>query len=83
VAELNGDTFPDLVTANNGVPDSVSVLLGNGAGAFAEAAGSPVPLAAGADPRSIAVAELEGKLAKEESLRAGITCGPVTVCGQP
>ncbi|MEZ5125280.1 MAG: VCBS repeat-containing protein [Thermoleophilia bacterium] len=35
VGDLNGDGEPDLVTANNGYPNSVSVLLGGGAGAFA------------------------------------------------
>jgi hypothetical protein len=79
VADLNGDTLPDFVTAN-AFSDDVSVLLGNGAGAFVEAAGSPVPAGDGA--MAIAVAELEGKAAAEASLRDGITCGPVTMCGQ-
>ena len=34
VADLDGDTVPDLVTANG---DDVSVLLGNGDGSFQDA----------------------------------------------
>ena len=55
VADLNGDTVPDLVTANFR-SDDVSVLLGNGDGSFQAA----VAFAAGDGPFSVAVADLDG-----------------------
>ena len=54
-ADFDGDTVPDLVTTNNRSSD-VSVLLGNGDGSFQTA----VFFAAGASPRSVAVADLDG-----------------------
>ncbi len=55
VADLDGDTVPDLVTANAGYgSDNVSVLLGNGDGSFQVA----VPFAAGDQPRFVAIADL-------------------------
>ena len=47
VADLDGDTVPDLVTANNTRSDDVSVLLGNGDGTFQAA----VSFAAGDVPQ--------------------------------
>ena len=55
VADLDGDSVPDLVTANSSSGD-VSVLLGNGDGSFQAA----VSLAVGDSPRSVAVADLDG-----------------------
>ena len=55
VADLDGDSVPDLVTANAG-SDDVSVLRGNGDGTFQAA----VSFAAGNAPVSIAVADLDG-----------------------
>jgi hypothetical protein len=55
VADLDGDTVPDLVTANI-FTDTVSVLLGNGDGSFQAAAA----YAAGDNPQSVAVADLDG-----------------------
>ncbi len=55
VADLDGDTVPDLVTANL-VSDDVSVLLGNGDGTFQSAAA----FAAGDRPFSVAVADFDG-----------------------
>ncbi len=55
VADLDGDTIPDLVTANRDSND-VSVLLGNGDGRFRAA----VSFAAGTLPFSVAVADLDG-----------------------
>ncbi len=55
VADLDGDTVPDLVTANL-LSDNVSVLLGNGDGTFLTAAA----FAAGDGPLSVAVADLDG-----------------------
>jgi hypothetical protein len=55
VADLDGDTVPDLVTAN-AVSHDVSVLLGNGDGTFQAA----VAFAAGNRPWSVAVADLDG-----------------------
>ena len=55
VADLDGDTVPDLVTANQN-SDNVSVLRGNGDGTFQTA----VVYAAGDGPFSVAVADLDG-----------------------
>jgi hypothetical protein len=59
--DMNGDEIDDLVTANN-EDDDVSVLLGDGAGRFAPAHGSPFPV--GRSPYPIAVADVnrDGKL---------------------
>ena len=54
-ADLNGDGFPDLITAN-GTAGTVSVLLNQGDGSFA----APVSFAAGTDPVAVAVADLNG-----------------------
>ncbi len=55
VSDLDGDTVPDLVTANAGSND-VSVLLGNGDGTFKAA----VAFQAGDGPHSLAVSDLDG-----------------------
>jgi hypothetical protein len=57
VGDLDRDGDPDLAVANNGT-NNVSVLLGNGAGGFAAAAGSP--FAVGNSPRAVAVGDLDG-----------------------
>jgi len=54
-ADLNGDSVPDLVTAN-AFSDDVSVLLGNGDGSFQAA----VSFAVGGWPAFFAVADLDG-----------------------
>ncbi len=48
--DFNGDGFPDFAVANNS-DNTVTVLLGNGAGGFTAASGSP--FAAGGNPISI------------------------------
>jgi FG-GAP-like repeat len=57
LADLNGDGRLDLVVANAEGGD-VTVLLGNGKGAFVAAAGSPFP--AGKSPNDIAIADFDG-----------------------
>jgi uncharacterized protein (TIGR03437 family) len=57
VADFNGDGKPDLAIANFG-DDSVTVLLGNGAGQFVPAPGSP--FAVGSEPVSVAVGDFNG-----------------------
>lgn len=57
IADVNRDGKPDLVVANNGGGD-VTVLLGDGKGGFAPAAGSPFP--AGKNPNDIAVGDFDG-----------------------
>jgi uncharacterized repeat protein (TIGR01451 family) len=52
--DLNGDGKVDLAIANQGGLNSLTVLLGNGAGAFAAAPGSP--FAVGFTPTSLAFA---------------------------
>ena len=54
VADLNGDSKPDLAVAN-AMNDNVTVLLGNGKGGFREAHGSPFRV--GRYPRSVAVGD--------------------------
>lgn len=57
LADLNGDGRLDLVVANAESGD-VTVLLGDGKGAFVAAAGSPFP--AGKSPNDIAIADFDG-----------------------
>jgi hypothetical protein len=57
IADVNRDGKPDLVAANSGSSD-VTVLLGDGKGGFAPAAGSPFP--AGKNPNDIAVGDFDG-----------------------
>src|ERR1035438_938773 len=59
VADVNHDHNPDLIIANAGsetVDGTISVLLGDGRGAFHPAPGSPFP--AGHLPNDIAVADM-------------------------
>jgi hypothetical protein len=55
VADVDGDGFPDLVTANAD-SDSVSVLLGQGDGTFQP----EQRFAVGRDPWAVVVADLNG-----------------------
>ncbi len=57
VGDFNGDGKPDLAIANYG-SNNVTVLLGNGAGRFTAAPGSP--FAAGIGPTSLAVGDFNG-----------------------
>jgi uncharacterized protein (TIGR03437 family) len=56
-AYLNQDTFPDLAVLNQG-NNSLTVLFGNGAGAFTQAPGSPY--ATGSNPAAMAAQDLNG-----------------------
>ncbi len=56
MANLNGDAYPDLVTANTN-DNSVSVLLGDGSGFDTKV---DTALATGSGPSSIAVADVGG-----------------------
>jgi hypothetical protein len=65
-AELSGDANVDLVVTNrgNGVdPGTVSILLGNGSGGFADAETSPE--AVGVGPFDMAIADLNGAGGKD------------------
>jgi hypothetical protein len=55
VADVNGDGFPDILTANN-FDNTVSVLLGDGTGQFT----SQEPLVVGSRPYSIVLADVNG-----------------------
>lgn len=55
--DVNGDALADLLVANQ-TSGTVSVLLGNGDGTFAPAAGSPITVGAG--PSGIVVANFNG-----------------------
>ena len=57
IADLNGDGKPDIVTANFG-GNNITVLFGNGLGAFTAAPGSPFVV--GAAPTSLAVGDFNG-----------------------
>ncbi len=57
VADVNGDSKPDLVVAKRESND-VTVLLGDGVGSFHTADGSPI--AVGRSPESVAVADFNG-----------------------
>ena len=57
VADFNGDGHPDIATANY-TTHNVTVLLGNGAGAFAADPGSP--FAVGTSPTSLTVSDFNG-----------------------
>jgi hypothetical protein len=61
IADFNGDGKVDLAVANSG-DKNVAILLGDGAGGFKPAAGSP--FAAGNDPNDVAVGDVnnDGKL---------------------
>ena len=52
IGDLNADGRPDLAVANLN-SNNVSVLLGNGAGGFAAAAGSPVSVGTSPDRKSV------------------------------
>ena len=54
--DFNGDGKLDLATAN-GTNNNVTILLGNGAGSFTQASGSPVSVGAG--PQVIAVGDFD------------------------
>jgi hypothetical protein len=57
VADLNGDGFMDIVTANSSDND-VSVMLGNGSGKFNPAPGSPLQVAPA--PYPLTIGDLNG-----------------------
>ena len=57
IADANGDSHPDLAVANQD-SDDLTVLLGDGAGGFSAAPGSPV--AAGDAPFGVVAADLSG-----------------------
>jgi len=59
--DFNGDTNPDLAVSNSG-SNTVTLLLGNGAGGFTQSAGSP--FATGPSPQGIVAADFntDGKL---------------------
>jgi hypothetical protein len=59
VADMNGDGHPDLVIANHQSP-YVTILLGDGAGAFRPAHNSPFATGSYPHPHGVAVADFTG-----------------------
>jgi hypothetical protein len=58
VADLNADGKPDIAVATNyGAVDSITILMGNGAGTFRPAVDSPFPVPSAAE---VAAADLNG-----------------------
>ncbi len=57
VWDVNGDGKPDIVAANLG-DNTITVLIGNGSGAFAAAVGSP--LAVGTSPYALGIGDFNG-----------------------
>jgi hypothetical protein len=75
LADVNGDGRPDAVTSNQD-DNSVSVLLGDGRGAFAPAPGSP--FAVGRAPYPHAVGDLNGD-GKPDIVTPNVGAGSVSV----
>ncbi len=59
VADMNGDGNPDLVIANHQSPD-ITILLGDGAGGFRSAPGSPVDVHSNPHPHGVAIGDFNG-----------------------
>jgi hypothetical protein len=57
IADFNGDGDADLVTVNSDNDNDIAVMLGNGQGGFAPAAGSP--FAVGRSPYPLAIGDLD------------------------
>ncbi|MGI4870227.1 MAG: FG-GAP-like repeat-containing protein [Janthinobacterium lividum] len=57
VGDVNGDNLPDLLTANNASPGTVSVRLGTGGGAFAATGQS---LTVGDYPQGLVLGDVDG-----------------------
>ena len=58
IADINGDSFPDIISASERGNSPVRVFLGNGQGAFSEADESPFPMASGG--KEVAVGDVSG-----------------------
>ena len=58
VGDFNGDGKPDLAIANSLASGTLTVLLGDGAGGFSPAPGSP--FAVGANPQFLAIGDFNG-----------------------
>lgn len=58
IADINGDTFPDIISASNRGNSSVRVFLGDGQANFSEAEKSPFRMTAGA--KEIVIGDVNG-----------------------
>ena len=76
VGDFNGDGFLDLAESDNGEDGRVTVLLGNGAGGFTPAAGSPFVV--GESPTRLVVGDFNGD-GIEDLATANFGPGTVTV----
>jgi hypothetical protein len=61
IGDLNGDKYPDIVTANSSDND-ISVMLNNGSGGFITAPGSPFPVGPSPYPLTIGDLNSDGHL---------------------
>ena len=75
VGDFDGDGKPDLVTANDG-SSNVTILLGNGAGGFTQATGSP--FAVGTGPLYVTVGDFD-RNGKQDLATANEVDNTVTV----
>ena len=77
VADVNGDGNLDIITANV-FASTVSVLLGDGAGHFTQALGSPMSIGTGNGPVAVAIGDVNNDR-KLDIVAADFGSGKVTV----
>jgi hypothetical protein len=74
-ADINGDTKPDLISANGNSPGSLSVFTNNGSGGFSLASSNGV----GNNPFAVTVADVNGDIFPDLISANNITSGTLSV----